>query len=378
MTRDRRWRRLGLAAAALLAVSACSGQASPSPSAAPTNAPTSAPSGDASAEPSPIGAMGLVKELAPLSPTVTVKARVGSSLTTAPFWYAIEKGYFEQVGLGFEQVQIANSGDVVAPLVTGQIDIAGTSFGSGLYNAILREIDVVAAADNGQLDANLAGSAAVVKAGKAAEYGDDWCALEGKKIVIVSKTTGLFVTLVKALESCDLTLDDVEIVELGFSDTNPAIENGSVDVAFQVEPFVSAGVEQGILDLWKPLDEAREGQQMNMILFSPTFAQNHDVALRFLVAYLAGARDFRADAEANAPELGEILAKHLPVTDPQAYAAMIMMGIDPNGEIDVDSVRESLEIYQDTGSLEAGELKLDWINDDLRMEALTYLPPYNP
>jgi len=377
-TRHAKW--LSLAVAAVLAVSACAGGASPSPSgpASPSAAPTSAPSGDSSAEPSPIGAIGLVKPLEPLSPAVTVKARVGSSLTTAPFWYAIEKGYFEQLGLGFEQVQIASSGDVVAPLVTGQIDIAGTSFGSGLYNAILREIEVVAVADNGQLDEGLAGSAAVVKAGTLDQYGDDWCALEGKRVIIVTRTTGLFVTLVKALETCNLTEDDIEVVELGFAETNAAIENGSVDVAFQVEPFVSAGVAQGILDIWRPLDEAREGQQMNMLLFSPTFSQNRDVALRFLVAYLAGVRDFRADAEVGDPEIGEILSKHLPVTDPEAYNGMILMGIDPDGAIDVDSVRESIEIYQDTGSLEPGEVRLDWINDDLRMEALTYLPPRNP
>jgi NitT/TauT family transport system substrate-binding protein len=377
-TRHAKW--LSLAVAAVLTVSACAGGASPSPSgpASPSAAPTSAPSGDSSAEPSPIGAIGLIKPLEPLSPAVTVKARVGSSLTTAPFWYAIEKGYFEQLGLGFEQVQIASSGDVVAPLVTGQIDIAGTSFGSGLYNAILREIEVVAVADNGQLDEGLAGSAAVVKAGTLDQYGDDWCALEGKRVIIVTRTTGLFVTLVKALESCGLTEDDIEVVELGFAETNAAVENGSVDVAFQVEPFVSAGVAQGILDIWRPLDEAREGQQMNMLLFSPAFSQNRDVALRFLVAYLAGVRDFRADAEAGDPEIGEILSKHLPVTDPEAYNGMILMGIDPDGAIDVDSVRESIEIYQDTGSLEPGEVRLDWINDDLRMEALTYLPPRNP
>lgn len=373
-----RWITLSLAA--MFAVSGCAGGSSPSPSTAatPTAPPSAAPSGEPSAEPSPIGPIGLVKELEPLSPTVTVKARVGSSLTTAPFWYAIEKGYFDQLGLGFEQVQIASSGDVVAPLVTGQIDIAGTSFGSGLYNAILRELEVVAVADNGQLDEGLAGSAAVVKAGTVDQYGDDWCALEGKKVIIVTRTTGLFITLVKALESCNLTEDDVEIVELGFAETNAAIENGSVDVAFQVEPFVSAGVAQGILDIWKPLDEAREGQQMNMLLFSPAFSKNQDVALRFLVAYLAGVRDFRADAESGDPELGEILSKHLPVTDPEAYGSMILMGIDPNGEIDVDSVRESIEIYQDTGSLEPGEIRLDWINDDLRTEALSYLPPLNP
>ena len=138
-----------------------------------------------------VGPLHLTKPLPPLTPTYTVKARVGSSLTTAPFWYAIEKGYLEQLGLKFEQVEIANAGDVVAPLATGQIDLAGTSFGSGLYNAVNRDIPVKAVADNGQLAHNLAGAAAVVKKGELSKYSTDWCAFKCKKVAVVSRTTGL-------------------------------------------------------------------------------------------------------------------------------------------------------------------------------------------
>ena len=34
------------------------------------------------------------------------------------------------------------------------------------------------------------------------------------------------------------------------------------------------------------------------------------------------------------------------------------------------------KIFQASGALEPGELKLDWITDDLRQEALSYLPPF--
>jgi NitT/TauT family transport system substrate-binding protein len=315
-----------------------------------------------------------------MTPTFTVKARVGNSLTTAPFWYAIEKGYLEQLGLKFEQVDIANAGDVVAPLATGQIDLAGTSFGSGLYNAVNRDIPVKAVADNGQLAHNLAGAAAVVKKGELSKYGTDWCGMKGKKVAVVSRTTGLFVTLVKALEQCHLTESEVQVVELGFAETNAAIANGSVDVAFQVEPFVSRGVQAGLLELWKPLDEAYQGQQMNMLLYSPGFLKNQEAALRFMVAYLAGARDYRRAIEGTGSkeEMGRILAKYLNVPDPKAFNNMIMMGVDPNGKLDMPSVQQSLQIFQDTGAVPKGAIKLDWISDDFRNQALEYLGPYQP
>jgi len=108
---------------------------------------------------------------------VTVKARVGTSLTTGAFWYALEKGYFDQLGITFEEVDLPNSNDMVPPLATGQIDVAAGSFGAGLYNAVNRDIPVKAVSDNGRLDENLAGSATVVRKGTLAEYGNDWWGL---------------------------------------------------------------------------------------------------------------------------------------------------------------------------------------------------------
>ena len=368
--------------ALVIVVGACSPAASSSPTASvPTpTAAASVPGASASAAPSVnAGVVGLIKDLPPLTAPLTIKGRTGSSLTTAPFWYAIEKGYFAQFNITFEKVTIAGSGDVVAPLAANQLDLAGTSFGSGLYNAISRDLKIVAVADNGKLDKGLAGSAAVVKAGTGSSYGADWCALKGKKVAIAGRTTGLWVTLQKALASCSLTVKDITVVELGFADTNPAIQNGAVDVAFQVEPFVSTGVAAGLLDMWRPLDEARAGQQMNVILLSPQFAQNHDAAVRFLVAYIAATRVYLEDAKGtDRAQLGTILAKYLSVTDPAAYKNMIMMGIDGNGAIGQESVTESLSLWQSEGAIPPGTLTFDWINDDLRTEALTYLPPYTP
>jgi NitT/TauT family transport system substrate-binding protein len=390
--------RLAMVAASVVMLLAACGPAptAPAPTAAPAPKPTAvpqptaappAPTAAPAAQPTPTaqpqaqaGPLKLTQPLPPLDPPVAVKARVGSSLTTAPFWYAIEKGYFQQFGLRFETVEIPNSGDVISPLTTGQLDIAGTSFGAGLYNAVGRDIDVKAVADNGQLADKVPGAAAVVKKGQAAVYGDGWCALKGKRVAVVSKSTGLYPTLVKALETCNLAPDDVSLVELGFPETNIAIAQGSVDVGFQVEPFVSRGVQDGTLDLWHPLDEAYKGQQMNLLLYSPGFIKNREAGLRFMVAYLAGARDYRRaiEGKGSREEMAQILAKYLPVKDPKAYDGMLMMGIDPNGEIDLPSVKESITIFQETGSVPSGPIQMDWVADDLRQQAIQLLGPYTP
>jgi NitT/TauT family transport system substrate-binding protein len=378
-----------VAAVLLLGACAPSASAPPAPGAARPPAEASQPAPPAAVAPAPApagpetpaaaaGPLPLTKPLAPLSQPVTVKTRVGTSLTTGAFWYALEKGYFDQLGITLEEVDLPNSNDMVPPLATGQIDVAAGSFGAGLYNAVTRDIPVKAVSDNGKLDENLAGSATVVRKGTLAEYGNDWCALKGKRVILQSRGTGMHSNLVKALESCNLTLKDVDIVELGFAETNLAIVNGSADVAWQVEPFVSRGVQDGTLDIWKPLDQAWKGQQMVLVMYSPKFFQDRDVGLRFLVAYLAGARDYRRAIESGADkqEMGQILARHLAIKDPNAYAGMIMMGVDPNGEVDLATVREAIRMWQDEGSVPAAEIRLDWIDDTLRKEALGYLRPY--
>ena len=67
---------------------------------------------------------------------------------------------------------------------------------------------------------------------------------------------------------------------------------------------------------------------------------------------------------------------HRSSKDPEAYATMIPMGIDLNGRINRDSVRESLEIYRDGGMIPtAGEIDLRWIDESLLEEALRIVGP---
>lgn len=364
---------LGVACAPAPAAAPASAPAKPPQAAvAPASAPAaSAPAASAPAASAP-AAKSLTELLPPLNPPVEFKARVGNSLTTAPWFYALDKGYFRELGINFVEVTIQSSGDVAAPLATGEVDAAGTAFGPGIYNAVKRDIAIVAVADNGQLNRGLASSAAVVKKGEAANY-RSWCDLRGKRVAIPAKSTGLYITLAKALrDECNLPPDAVDWVEIPFGDANQAVFNGSVDLALQVEPFVSRGLKDGTLDIFKTMDEAYVDQQMNMVIFSPQTMQRRDVALRVLVAYLRGNRDYNAAIRQGVKrdEYKQIMANHLAIKDPEAYETMIPMGIDLNGRINIPSVRESLEIYRDAGMIpSSGEIDLQWIDHSLIEEA---------
>ena len=351
-------------------------QSSAAQEAGAASAPASAPAPSAAAAAPSSAAQGASKSLTevlpPLNPPVDFKVRVGNSLTTAPWYYALDKGYFRDLGINFVEVTIQNSGDVAAPLATGELDAAGTAFGPGIYNAVRRDIPIVAVADNGQLNRGLASSAAVVKKGEAANY-QAWCDLRGKRVAIPAKSTGFYVTLAKALrDECNLSAEVVDWVEIPFGNANQAVANGSVEAALQVEPFVSRGLQDGTIDVFKTMDEAYVDQQMNMIIFSPQMMQRRDVGLRALVAYLKGARDYNAAIRQGVgrDEYKQIMARHLAITDPEAYETMIPMGIDLNGRINVPSVRESLVIYRDAGMIPGGgEIELQWIDQSLVEEA---------
>ncbi|MFI5267345.1 MAG: ABC transporter substrate-binding protein, partial [Chloroflexota bacterium] len=248
--------------------------------------------------------------------------------------------------------------------------------GAGIYNAVNRGTGVTAEADNGKLFPGLSGAAAVVKHGEVANYGTDWCALKGKTIGGVDAPSNFYATLVKALQSCKLTVKDVSLgtAPVPFPVLNQAIANGAVQVGFQVDPFVTAGVAQGLLDKWKPVEDAWPSQQMNYLLYSPAFVKKPDAALRFMVAYLAGARDYNLALApgGNKQEFADLIAAHLGGTA-ATYLAINPTGVDKNGQIDLESTKEEIQIFQDAGSVPPGPINLDWIKTDFLKQAQSYL-----
>lgn len=88
------------------------------------------------ATPAPVGATEAAE--------VALKTiRVGYVPVTiyAPFYIAIEKGYFAEEGIQVELQPVEGGSDNVVQVAAGNFDVAGGGIGAGMLNAVARGIE---------------------------------------------------------------------------------------------------------------------------------------------------------------------------------------------------------------------------------------------
>src|SRR5262245_34983328 len=95
------------------------------------------------------------------------------------------------------------------------------------------------------------------------------------------------------------------------------------------------------------------GEQTAVILFSEKLAKQKDVAVRFMKAYLKGAR-FYTDAfdkkdPAKRKEAVDILAKATKL-DAALIERLVVPGLDPNGAVNVKSLDAAQQYFVQKGS----------------------------
>jgi NitT/TauT family transport system substrate-binding protein len=214
----------------------------------------------------------------------------------APLWYGIEQGYFEDEGLDVT-TEIGSSGAQLAPAVLN----GDYQFAVGEYLSIMQArendvgIQVVANLTNGADAADQAINALMVKADSGIESAED---LAGKTIA-VNGLGGIEEIAVRAILD-DLGADSsgVEFTEVGFPDMNAAVEAGEVDVAAQLEPFITFGEQDGLVNLLDPFYESIPGMPLGLFFGSEEWlAENPELAEAFVRA-LDRSIEASADTEA--------------------------------------------------------------------------------
>jgi len=285
----------------------------------------------------------------------TVKIGQVGGISDAAIFIAQSKGYFAEQGITLAPERYTSAALMVPFLGTGQLDVGGGSPSAGLYNAIARDVPLKIVADKGNMNPGHGYEAMVVRqqlwdAGTIRTAAD----LRGKKIAIAARDIAPEVTLDTFLKTAGLSVRDVQIVPLAFGDMRQALANGSIDMAMPLEPFVTQIAEAGIGHIWMRDDAIVPRHQVAVILYGPEFAKKTDVARRFMLAYLKGARfyndAFEKNDQAKRKEVIAILAQATPVNDLALYEKMVMPGIDPNGRVNVGSLNEEQDWFVKKGS----------------------------
>jgi NitT/TauT family transport system substrate-binding protein len=282
-----------------------------------------------------------------LNPPVKVSFAVSGLATEAGLFVAADRGYFKAVGITPSFIPSKNFSNIFPLLATGKIDYATGGLNPDLFNAVNSGVDVKIVAANAVGVPNSAPAALVVRkdlvtSGKYKSPAD----LKGMKIAINELGTSSELFLTKMLAEGNLTIKDVTVVPLGFTDMPPALENKSVDAVFTVEPFVNSIVHQGLGVKEIVGDQAFPGAVDQVIAMSPAFAAaNPAAADRVMYAFLEGQRDYlnafiNGKNSSDQAAIIKILAKHTILTDPKDYQGMGMSGGDANGEFSLNVMQQ--------------------------------------
>ncbi|WP_454044021.1 ABC transporter substrate-binding protein [Cellulosimicrobium sp. Marseille-Q8652] len=277
----------------------------------------------------------------------------------APFFLAEDKGYFEDAGVDVELLaKGGTSGETYQLVSTNNVTAGGATWGAGLFNAT-------------EAGASLSVIASVSRVPESGPNPAPFVVSTESGITSIEEVAGTRVgipgdggfgvySVAKALEAGGLTLDDVELVNVGPPETGPALVGGSIDAAWSIEPISSSLESEGITQEILPIDY-HAGTELGALVFSTEYVDEHpDAVVAFTAAYLRAAAELQDGGWDDAANQ-EIIARYteLPV---ETLTSLALTEQDPTGEIDWEDVHEQEQFFRDRGTLEyEGEADVEGI-----------------
>ena len=167
----------------------------------------------------------------------TVRVQMVRTLAQAPYYIAVTNGYFEKEGLTIDSSNVRSALDTIAPLAMGQLDVGIGAATSGFFNAASRGFDMRIVAAMGYQGPVMSTQPLIRKAlwddGSVRSAKD----FRGRKVAINAPgdITEYFFTL--TARKYGMSIKDMNIVPLGFSEQLAAFKNGAIDAGSLPEPL---------------------------------------------------------------------------------------------------------------------------------------------
>jgi NitT/TauT family transport system substrate-binding protein len=319
---------------------------------------------------------------APLPQLSLVRFGSPQAISDAGVFIGRERGYFQALGIEVETIPFQSGPNLIVPLASGDLEVGGGTFSTGLLNAIDRGVGIKAVADKGSSRAGfnfvqLPVRRSLLESGEVRTIAD----LRGRRIAVASTRSGAEASTAQVLKQGGVRIDEVSLVELGYPDMLVAFGNGAIDAGIVIEPILTAALTNGVAVSWDPgyISTAFGGvYQAAMIFYSGRFASQTDLARRFMIGYIQGLRAYN-DAFVKGEgrdEVVRILTENTAVKDPALYDVMNMAGLDPDGRITRQSLQIELDYFKERGYY-TGSLTLDQVLDTSFVEyAVQQLGPY--
>ena len=318
---------------------------------------------------------------APLRAADSVQVGTTFSITDLPFFIAETRGYFTDEKLAVSFVNFDSAARMIAPLASGDLDVAAGGPSAALYNAISRNIGVRIVADKsatppGRPSQTLLVRKALIDSGRVKTLAD----FKGLKFASAAPGSSAMGTLNRLYKLAGIGPNDIERVYLGFPQQIVALQNGAIDAALPTEPFASEAVRQGYAAAFMSDDQIYPGHQISVLIYSDRFrTRRRDVGLRFMRAYLRGVRAQNAaivDGRLSGPDGEEfisLITAQTPIKDRVLLRNLRLSANDGDGALNVASLEEDFEVFRAEGLLE-GKISLqDALDPSFAREAAASL-----
>jgi NitT/TauT family transport system substrate-binding protein len=276
----------------------------------------------------------------------TVKVGIARSTSNAAELMALKHGYFKEAGIKLEWTDIDTTANVIALLAQNQYQIVAGGISAGIFNALEKNLPITMLSDrvstpighNLMLRPDLKDKVKSLKD------------LKGK--VVASNGQGSVSTyeVGKMLEREGLTIKDVDLKILPFTQMGIAFKNGAIDAGLLIPPFVWQLEEQGLAVPFASVDELVQPQPMTIAVImanSEWVKANPDIVQAYMTAWLKGVREY-CQAYHGAPNRQEVIDELVnSKTEPrrQLLEKYPWPARSPDGKINVASMLDINQWY---------------------------------
>jgi NitT/TauT family transport system substrate-binding protein len=291
--------------------------------------------------------------------TTKLRVSVVPIIDTAALHAAIQQGYFAVEGLEVDTSPVGGGAAGLPALAAGQVQIAFSNIVSTALGASqglgFRIIAPAATAPDNPPDA----TGIVAAKGKGFKTGKD---LEGKRVAVNNRSNVIWLYSRAWVEATGGNPNKVTYLEVPFPQMTDALKSGQIDAGLLVDPFLSAGLESGAIELvaW-PYNQVQKGMSISQYVTTENFLKNNPKAIEGFVRALNKGIAWM-NQNAGKPEWVKLIAGFTKLPEERVKS----LNVAPfKTNIDPKSIDASLDLMRKHGML----------SGQLSSKQLLYIPP---
>ncbi len=309
--------------------------------------------------------------------SVVTIATVLSVPSVANFW-ALEKGYFRDAGVDVRIESIDTLSKAMSLLATDQIQLAQGGINAGFFNAVGQGLPVVMALESGSTPVH---HNFLVRADLKDEIHTPRD-LKGRNVAVSGVGALSVYELGALMESVGMSLADVNVKPLGFTQMAPALASKALDVALMVAPFSDFAVAQNIAVPWI---DPEEGYIRDLPMTSLAYLasadwirNNRDIAGKVVQALVRAGRDYCQAYHhgANRGAMLDMMVANGIGKDRAQLDAIDWQSRDPDGAVNHASLADIRRLYKKEGFVEKDAPDERYVDDALAADAARALGPF--